>query len=76
MGPLNDQPQSAQVLGTDRQKSYQPSAVRLAPARRYPIVTAFLRHSMEEITDELVNIFDRCLANLIPSWNALAPLRG
>jgi TnpA family transposase len=35
---------------------------RLAPARRYPIVAAFLRHSMEEITDELVDIFDRCLA--------------
>jgi len=35
---------------------------RLAPARRYPIIASFLRHSMEEITDELVDIFDRCLA--------------
>ena len=39
---------------------------RLAPARPYPIVASFLRHSMEEITDELVDIFDRCLANPIP----------
>jgi TnpA family transposase len=35
---------------------------RLAPARRYPIIASFLRHSMEEITDEFVDIFDRCLA--------------
>ena len=35
---------------------------RLEPVRRYPILAAFLRHSVEEITDEVVDLFDRCLA--------------
>jgi uncharacterized protein DUF4158 len=35
---------------------------RLAPERRYPILAAFLRQSVEEITDEVVDLYDRCLA--------------
>ena len=35
---------------------------RLAPVRRYPILAAFLRQSVEEITDEIVDLYDRCLA--------------
>ena len=46
---------------------------RLAHARRYPIVAAFLRHSMEEITDELVELYDRCLAQ---SYSRAGPRTG
>ncbi len=35
---------------------------RLAPERRYPILAAFLRQSVEEITDEVVDLYDRSLA--------------
>ncbi len=35
---------------------------RLAPKRRYPILLAFLRDSSAEITDEVVDLFDACLA--------------
>lgn len=35
---------------------------RTAPRRRYPILVAFLRQTLEEVTDELVDLFDRCLA--------------
>jgi hypothetical protein len=35
---------------------------RLAPERRYPILAAFLRQSVEEITDEVMDLYDRCLA--------------
>jgi TnpA family transposase len=38
-------------------------ALQRAPAdRRYPILVAFLRQSLGEITDEIVDLFDRCLA--------------
>jgi hypothetical protein len=33
---------------------------RLVPERRYPILAAFLRQSVEEITDEVVDLYDRC----------------
>lgn len=35
---------------------------RLVPERRYPILAAFLCQSVEEITDEVVDLYDRCLA--------------
>jgi hypothetical protein len=35
---------------------------RLVPERRYAILAAFLRQSVEEITDEVVDLYDRCLA--------------
>ena len=35
---------------------------RLAPERRYPILAAFLRQLVEEITDEVVDLYDRCLS--------------
>ena len=34
----------------------------MAPERRYPILAAFLGQSVEEITDEVVDLYDRCLA--------------
>jgi TnpA family transposase len=35
---------------------------RQAPARRHPILLAFLKESHTEITDEIVDLFERCLA--------------
>jgi hypothetical protein len=55
-------PNRLKFLAQIGRKATSQALQRLAPARRYPIVAAFLRHSMEEITDELVDIFDRCLA--------------
>ena len=38
-------------------------ALQRAPAeRRYPILVAFLRQALEETTDEVIDLFDRCLA--------------
>ena len=35
----------------------------MPPDRRYPILAAFLQQSVVDITDELVDMFDRCLAH-------------
>ena len=38
-------------------------ALQRAPAeRRYPTLVAFLRQALEETTDEVIDLFDRCLA--------------
>ena len=38
-------------------------ALQRAPAeRRYPILVAFLRQALEETTDEVIDLVDRCLA--------------
>ncbi len=38
-------------------------ALQRAPAeRRHPVLLAFLRQAVEEVTDELVDLFERCLA--------------
>lgn len=33
------------------------------PQRRYPILLAFLRQSLVDITDELIDLYDRCLSD-------------
>jgi TnpA family transposase len=45
-----------------RQSSNQ-SLQRSVPERRYPILVAFLLRTYEEIIDELIELFDRCLAD-------------
>ncbi len=55
-------PNRLKFLAQLGRKATSQALQRLAHARRYPIVAAFLRHSMEEITDELVELYDRCLA--------------
>jgi hypothetical protein len=47
-------------LGTARCRTSQ-ALQRLAP-ERHPILAAFLRQSVEEITDEVMDLYDRCLA--------------
>jgi len=45
------------------QKSTNQALQRSEPQRRYPILVTFLCQIFEEITDEVVDLFDRCLAN-------------
>jgi hypothetical protein len=61
MGPLGDQPQPVEVSGAARQEGHQSSVAALG-ARAPPILAAFLRQSFEEITDEVMDLYDRCLA--------------
>ena len=35
---------------------------RMGPERRYPILVAFLKETMMDLTDEIIDIFDVCLA--------------
>lgn len=37
---------------------------RMPPRRRYPTLVAYLRQALVNITDELIDMFDRCLADL------------
>lgn len=42
-----------------------PQALQRAPdERRYPILLAFLQQSLVDITDEAVELFDRCVADV------------
>jgi TnpA family transposase len=36
---------------------------RAVPQRRYPVLLAFLQRTYEEVIDELIELFDRCLAD-------------
>lgn len=44
-------------------KSTAQSLQRMEEMRRYPILLAFLHQSLREITDEAVDLFDRCLGD-------------
>lgn len=49
---------------------------RQTPERRYPVLLAFLKEALTEITDEVVDIFDQCLAEADRrSRNELAEFR-
>ena len=45
-----------------RQSSNQ-ALQRSEPERRYPILMAFLRQTLEEVIDEIIELFDRCLGD-------------
>ncbi len=48
---------------TDQQDVANQSLQRSVPERRYPILVAFLLRTYEKIIDELIELFDRCLAD-------------
>ena len=58
------------LLNPNRQKflarlgrKYTAQALRrMGPERRYPILVAFLKETMIDLTDEIIDIFDVCLA--------------
>jgi hypothetical protein len=56
-------PNRLKFLAQLGQQSTNQSLQRSAPERRYPILVAFLLRTYEEIIDELIELFDRCLAD-------------
>lgn len=55
-------PNRRQVLARVGKRSTNQALERMAAQRRYPILLAFLRQALEEITDETIDLYDRCLA--------------
>jgi TnpA family transposase len=54
-------PNRVKFLAQVGKRSTNQALQRTAPARRYPILLAFLRQMVEELTDEVIDLFDRCL---------------
>ena len=61
LGSLN--PNRQKFLAQLGRKSTNQALQRASEQQRYPILLAFLRQSLEDITDELIDLFIRCLAN-------------
>lgn len=57
----NINPNRKKVLSQIGRRSTNQALQRLIPQRRYPVLIAFLRQSLEDITDELVDLFIQCL---------------
>lgn len=55
-------PNRRKFLAQLARKSTNQALQRMAENRRYPILIAFLQQSFAEVTDELIDMFDRCLA--------------
>lgn len=55
-------PNRQKFLARLGRKSSNQALQRLSPERRYPIMVAFLRQSLIDITDEILDIFDVCMA--------------
>lgn len=55
-------PNRRKLLAQRARRSTNQSLQRLAPSRRYPALLAFCADSVAELTDEIVDLFDRALA--------------
>ncbi len=55
-------PNRRKFLAQLARRSTNQALQRMSPERRYPILAAFLQQSAVDITDELVDMLDRCLA--------------
>jgi TnpA family transposase len=55
-------PNRRKFLAQLARRSTNQALQRMAPDRRYPILAAFLQQSVVDITDELIDMFDRSLA--------------
>lgn len=55
-------PNRQKFLARLGRKSSNQALQRMSPERRYPILVAFLRQSLIDITDEILDIFDVCMA--------------
>jgi len=56
-------PNRQKFLAQLARRSTNQALQRLSPQRRYPILLAFLYQSLQDITDELIDLFDRCLSD-------------
>lgn len=54
-------PNRLKFLAQLGRRSTNQALQRAIPERRYPILVAFLYHTYEEVIDELIELFDRCL---------------
>jgi TnpA family transposase len=54
-------PNRLKLLTQIGRKSSNQALERMSEERRYPILLAFLRQSLFDLTDELIDMFDRCL---------------
>jgi len=53
-------PNSVKRLSQLGRKSTNQMLQRMAPERRYPILAAFLTETVMDITDDIIEMFDRC----------------
>jgi len=56
-------PNRQKFLAQEGRRPTNQALQRMSPERRYPILLAFLYQSLQDITDELIDLFDRCLAD-------------
>jgi TnpA family transposase len=56
-------PNRLQLLAHVARKSSAQALQRAPAERRYPLLVAFLYHSLVEVTDDVIEMFDRCLAD-------------
>jgi hypothetical protein len=56
-------PNRRKLLARIGRRATNQALQRTPPERRYPILPAFLEQAVEEVTDELVDLFDRALTN-------------
>jgi TnpA family transposase len=61
LSPLN--PNRQKFLAQVGRRSTNQAFQRMSSQRRYPILIAFLHQSLQDITDELIDLFDRCLSD-------------
>src|SRR6266567_944916 len=57
-------PNRRKFLSQLGKKSTNQALQRTPPERRYPILVAFLRQVTEELIDEVMDLFDRCMAQI------------
>jgi len=57
-------PNRRKFLSQVGKKSTNQALQRTPPERRYPILVAFLRQVAEELMDEVMDLFDRCMAQV------------
>jgi hypothetical protein len=55
--------QQSQFLAHVARKSSAQTLLRASAERRYPILAAFLYQALADVTDEVIEMFDRCLAD-------------
>jgi len=56
-------PNRRKLLARIGRRATNQALQRTPPERRYPILLAFLEQAVEEVTDEVVDLFDRALTN-------------
>ena len=65
--PLN--PNRLKFLAHLTRKSSAQALQRAPGTRRYPMLVAFLSQALTEVTDEVIEMFDRCLAEAYTALN-------